>query len=250
MDQVHVAVACEAPLVLLGLVTILRQDQQLAVVTEVSDALTAVAVAGRFPCDVLMVETATPALTASLLIPDLAAHSPATKVLILTEYSGRDQLLTALRGGVLGYAVLGDLAPEELCRGVVTLARHGVWTCPAATRLLLSGALLDDAAAAPASRLSPTAQTRRPELSERELAVLQMAAAGKREGQIASDLKVSPNTVKTYLRRICDKLQASSRADAIQQGIYLGLVSARFSTDAGAPPRRTPGMTLATGPGS
>jgi DNA-binding NarL/FixJ family response regulator len=248
MDQVHVAVASEAPLVLLGLATILRQDQQLTVVAEVRDALTATAAAGRFPCDVLLVDTATPALTASRVLPHLVEHSPATKLLIVTENAGRDQLLAALRGGVLGYAVQGDLAPEELCHGVVTLARHGVWTCPTATRMLLIGALLDDAAAAAPARLSPTGRPRRSQLSARELAVLRMAAAGKREGQIASDLNVSPNTVKTYLRRICEKLRAPSRADAIQQGITLGLVTDGFSADAGASPRRASGAAFAPGP--
>lgn len=116
----------------------------------------------------------------------------------------------------------------ELCHGVVLLAQHGAWMCPVATQHLLGVAPHDWVLMQrPASSMLMAVRFPRPDLSERELAVLRQAAAGQREAQIAHDLRLSPNTVKTYLRRICEKLQTSSRADAIQSAIYLGLVADR-----------------------
>lgn len=233
MDRVRVVVLSDAPLLLLGLGTILRQDQQLAVVAEVSEVRAALAAVRRLSCDVLLVHhTATASATATRLAENMPADGPRPRLLLLTEQSGREELLAALRMGIQGYAVLSELTPDELCHGVVILARHGLWMCPVATRHLLDVAPLDRVSMRrPESPMLTAVGFPRPDLSDRELAVLRQAAAGQREAQIAHDLCLSPNTVKTYLRRICDKLQTSSRADAIQVGIYLGLVADRRRED-------------------
>jgi DNA-binding NarL/FixJ family response regulator len=233
MDRVRVVVLSDAPLLLLGLGTILRQDQRLAVAAEVAEVRAAVAAVRRVSCDVLMVHhTATAAATAARLAESMPDETPLPRLLLLTEQSGREELLAALRLGIPGYAVLSELTPDELCHGVVQLAQHGVWMCPVATQHLLDVAPLDRVLTRrPESSMLTTVGFPKPDLSERELAVLRQAAAGQREVQIAHDLCLSPNTVKTYLRRICDKLQTSSRADAIQVGIYLGLVADRRRDD-------------------
>jgi NarL family two-component system response regulator YdfI len=64
-------------------------------------------------------------------------------------------------------------------------------------------------------------------LSEREAAVLRLIAAGTREERAAQELHLSRNTVKTYLRRVCAKLDAPSRAAAIRVAIERGLIPDR-----------------------
>jgi DNA-binding NarL/FixJ family response regulator len=224
MARIHVAVVSDAPLLLLGLGAILRQDDQLLVIAEVREVSSLASAVRQRPCHVVLVHTATPALTASRLLGSLPALCPEAKVLLLTEQSGRAELLAALRLGVSGYAMLGTLAPEELCRGIVTLAQNGLWTCSAATRLLLREALLDDAAADGAAARAAQNGKVHSGLSDRELVVLRKAASGQGETQIARDLSVTTNTVKTYFHRICEKLQAPSRAEAIEAGIHLGLI--------------------------
>lgn len=231
MGRIHVAVVSDAPLLLLGLGAILRQDKQLQVVTLVHDLPDVARATRQLPCHVLLVHTATPALTAPRVMVHASANFPAAKVLLLTEQAGRPDLVSALRAGVHGYAVLGDLSPDELCRGVVTLAHQGLWTCSVSTRLLLRDALLDDAAEG-RTAVGPTAPDGRARsgLSNRELVVLRKAASGQGETQIARDLSISPNTVKMYFRRICEKLQATSRAEAIEMGGRLGLVPVGYSS--------------------
>jgi DNA-binding NarL/FixJ family response regulator len=224
MARIHVAVVSDAPLLLLGLGAILRQHDQLLMVAAVRDISMLASSVRQRPCHVVLVHTATPSLTAARLLGSLPATSPEAKVLLLTEQAGRAELMAALRLGIPGYAVLGTLAPEELCRGIVTLAQNGLWTCSAATRLLLREALLDDAAEDGAVARGAQNSKVRSGLSDRELVVLRKAASGQGETQIARDLSVTTNTVKTYFHRICEKLQAPSRAEAIEAGIHLGLV--------------------------
>lgn len=227
MARIHVAVVSDAPLLLLGLGAILRLDKQL-LVAALADEVTALArAAHQLPCHVILVHTATPSLTAPRVMGYVAAQFPEAKVLLITEQAGPAELLGALRAGVHGYAVLGTLSPDELCRGVVTLAHQGLWTCAVSTRLLLREALLDDAAEERAAGTTLNGRARSG-LSNRELVVLRKAASGQGETQIARDLSVSPNTVKTYFHRICDKLQAASRAEAIETGVHLGLVPAGY----------------------
>jgi DNA-binding NarL/FixJ family response regulator len=228
MARIHVAVVSDAPLLLLGLGAILRQDDQLLVIAEVREVATLASAVRQLPCHVVLVHTATPSLTASRVLGYLPAQFPEAKVLLLTEQSGRAELLTALRLGVPGYAVLGTLSPQELCRGIITLAQHGLWTCSVATRLLLREALLDDAAEERSVMQVGQNGKVHSSLSDRELVVLRKAASGQGETQIARDLSVTTNTVKTYFHRICEKLQAPSRAEAIEVGIHLGLVPAGY----------------------
>jgi DNA-binding CsgD family transcriptional regulator len=61
-------------------------------------------------------------------------------------------------------------------------------------------------------------------ISERELAVLERIAAGRTNNEIAEDLNVSPNTVKTHVARLFEKLEAKRRTDAINKARDLGIV--------------------------
>jgi DNA-binding NarL/FixJ family response regulator len=63
------------------------------------------------------------------------------------------------------------------------------------------------------------------ELSERELDVLACLSRGRTTTQIASELFISENTVKTHVRHILDKLDASNRAEAVSKAINLGLLN-------------------------
>ncbi len=61
-------------------------------------------------------------------------------------------------------------------------------------------------------------------ISERELAVLHQLAAGRSNKEIAAQLHVSPNTVKTHVARLFEKLEAKRRTDAIRKARELGIV--------------------------
>jgi DNA-binding NarL/FixJ family response regulator len=61
-------------------------------------------------------------------------------------------------------------------------------------------------------------------VSERELQVLQLLAAGRSNKQIANDLDVSPNTVKTHVAKLFEKLEARRRTEAISRARELGMI--------------------------
>jgi len=62
------------------------------------------------------------------------------------------------------------------------------------------------------------------ELSSREMEVLSCLAQGKTTSQIAGELFISENTVKTHVRHILEKLQASNRAEAVSKATQMGLI--------------------------
>ncbi|MGH2368074.1 MAG: LuxR C-terminal-related transcriptional regulator [Chloroflexota bacterium] len=235
----RVMLAGGAPLVQTGLEAVLTQDAGLQLVDKVLDAGEGMTRAQQMACDVLVLYVDRPQVELSPIVERLATEpagaSPGarTQVLVLTEDESRDALLTALRLGVRGYGIVTELPLDALCAGIRRLPRGEVWLCPLALRHLVATAV--------GGELGPGADSRRPRprghgpLSEREVEVLHLAAQQAGEETIAEALHISRSTVKTYLRRICEKLDAPSRADAIRQAIACGLIPDRRRT-----PRQSP----------
>jgi DNA-binding NarL/FixJ family response regulator len=152
-------------------------------------------------------------------IQALSGPGAGPKVLVLTENERLDEQVAALQLGVQGYGLRHDLQLEELRAAVRAVAERDSWMCPRATRNLMVST-----AQQPADRLKAGAHGR---LSGREREVLQLAARGESEQQIADTLCLTKNTVKTYLQRICEKLGERSRKDAYRRAYELRLVADR-----------------------
>ena len=161
-----------------------------------------------------------------LLLAGLDAPADAAKVVVLTHNDSQQELLATLRTGVRGYGIHSSLEPEDIRSGLLTVARGFRWLCPQATSYLLLQLAAEDGAAG-SGGAGP--------LSPREAEVLALAAEGEGEEQIAVALCLSRNTVKTYLRRIREKLQASSRGEAVRLGYEQGLIPLPEATGAVLP---------------
>jgi DNA-binding NarL/FixJ family response regulator len=122
-----------------------------------------------------------------------------TRVLILTTFGLEEYIIQALRAGASGF-VLKDTRVEDLLHAVRTVAAGEAFLSPAVTRQLLDQV----------ARRLPAAVDRRPEqlaaLTDRELAVLRMRAAGLSNSEIASALVLSEATVKTHVSKVLQKL--------------------------------------------
>ncbi len=172
--------------------------------------------------DVIILNAQSPHVEAAAMIERLRRAGRAAKVLVLTEIDGRDAMIATLRIGVHGYGISTNLSPEDLRDAVTAVARWGFWACPQTIQQLVDAALQ-------AISTPPTPWARETPLSNRESEVLALAADGAGEEYIAEALCLSRNTIKTYLRRIRDKLQVESRADAVSVAQERGLLVRRSS---------------------
>jgi NarL family two-component system response regulator LiaR len=136
--------------------------------------------------------------------------SPHTRVVVLTAHTDEARVIGALRAGAIGY-VRKDADPELLLTAVRAAARGQSMLDPA-----IAGSVLQEV-------VRGTAVS--PDLTERELTVLRQLAHGKTNREIAADLVVSEETVKTHVGNILSKLQMNQRTQAVIAALKQGLIS-------------------------
>lgn len=223
MNEVRVVVAGGSPVAQIGIVAALGEDRRLSLIGQAADTSEALARALHLGGNVLVLHASMLQTEVAHVMGQLIAVAAPIKVLVLAEHARRDEMLTALQTGVHGYGIVRYLAPEILCDGILTLAQHGAWLCPLTTRCLMR---LVAHECQPRPAAAPTCAAR---LSEQELAVLRLAGCGANEQDIAEQLSLARNTVKTYLRRICEKLDVASRSDALRVAVQTGIIPDRRS---------------------
>lgn len=141
-------------------------------------------------------------------IAKLVSLSPETRICVLSILNDEDALVKALRAGAKGYIVKGE-EDALLVQEIKTLHLGG---SPLTTSLAQKLVGL----------LSPAKQDTSV-LTERQLEILQRIALGFHYKDIAEDLSISPQTVRTHIRNIYNVLQVSSKREAIKKGRKLGI---------------------------
>lgn len=157
--------------------------------------------------DVLLIEPFLEDHDGILWIKELSNEYPHTRILIVSRQSERIYAERALHAGAAGYWMKNG-CPEELMRAVETVAAGKIYASPAITALAVERF-------AGRENLPQGVGT----LSDRELAVFALIAAGHRPGEIAKDLGISRKTVETHSEHIKLKLGYSS-AEALKRGAY------------------------------
>ena len=170
-----------------------------------------------------MVDAAPEVLVCDIGLPDgsgidfireMRTANRALGIVVLTMYSGDDQVLAALDAGASAF--VNKDAPAE---DVVAAARHAAANPNAFSAKDLSAVLQRRLAAPKGPRLSP-----------REREVLDLLVDGLAIGQIARRLFISESTTKTHVAKIYEKLGAGNRAQAVMAAVRLGLVRDAGST--------------------
>jgi DNA-binding NarL/FixJ family response regulator len=219
---IRIVIADDQTMVRAGFTALLRADPELEVVGEAADGVEAVAVVGATRPDVVLMDVRMPnldgiAATRELLQDgDPAASVP--RVLMLTTFDIDEYVYEAVRAGASGF-LLKDALPEELTTAVKIVARGDALLAPSVTRRMIEHFV---AAAGPRSE-PPTLA----ELTDRERDVLTLVAAGRSNREIAGDLVIAEQTVKTHVSRILGKLGLRDRAQAVIAAYESGLVVAQ-----------------------
>jgi DNA-binding NarL/FixJ family response regulator len=214
---ISVLIADDQQMVRRGFRVILESEQGISVVAEAGDGREAVELARRYLPAVALLDIRMPILDGLRAARQVIAVSPGTRVLILTTFDADEYVYEALRGGASGF-LLKDAPADQLVTAVRSLAAGDALIDPAITRRLISRFAL--AARGPAGLPDELRS-----LTARELEVLRLVARGLSNLEIARELMVEENTVKTHVSRILMKLGLRDRVQAVVLAYELGFVT-------------------------
>lgn len=193
-----------------GVRLILGEADDIAVEGEADTAQKALQLVRENDYDVALVDIAMPDKNGLDLLRQLKAEKPKLAVLILSTYAEEVYAVRALKLGAAGY-LTKDSPADVLTTAVRKAATGGKHVSPALMEKL-------------ASMIGGGAVGSHDALSNRELEVLKMIAAGESLVKIAETLHLSPNTVTTYRARILEKMGLSSNAELTRYAIENGLL--------------------------
>ncbi len=172
-----------------------------------------VALARKEKPDVALVDLGLPRMSGVEVIQAIHKELPKTKCIALTAVDIPARVLGALRSGAAGY-ILKPFHASELARAVEeVLSGDAAPISPRAAKVLLSEL-----------RGDPPDQRTGPALSKRELEVLELLVHGHTYADVAQALGIAEGTVQTYVKRIYEKLDVSTKAEAALLAVARGLV--------------------------
>jgi DNA-binding NarL/FixJ family response regulator len=225
--SIRVLVADDQAMVREGFSVLLGAQPDIEVVGEAVDGRDAVDKAAALRPDVVLMDIRMPVLNgleATRLIvaaqdgPPATGRSGGTRVLVVTTFDLDEYVYEALRAGASGF-VLKDASAQALAEAVRVVAAGDAMLSPSVTRRLL-GAFARLGAPRASSR------NRVEQLTERETEVLTLIARGLSNAEIAEDLVVAEQTIKTHVGRILTKLDLRDRTQAAIFAYESGLVRA------------------------
>ncbi len=211
---IRVVIADDQQLVRRGLRLILNAEPDIEVVGEAADGAETVAVCmGRHP-DVVLMDVRMPEVNGIEATSRLSRTENPPKVLVLTTFDLDDVVYDALRAGASGF-LLKDAPEERLTAAIRVVADGGSLFAPSVTRRLIAEF---------ARRAPGRASADLGALTERETEVLTLIARGLSNAEIAGQLYVTENTVKTHVARVLMKLRLRDRVQAVVLAYESGLV--------------------------
>lgn len=246
---IRVLIVDDQELVRAGFRIILESEPGIEVIGEAGNGEQAVAQARALQPDVICMDVQMPGMdgleATSIIVADPELRA---SVLVLTTFNREDYLFTALQSGASGF-LLKNASPEDLVNAVQVLARGDALLSPDVTRHVIAAATAQGTAlpaggletlvprdstdetdgAAGAASAEPAASENRAlaMLTERELEVLHLLAAGLSNAEIASRLYVGEATVKTHVSKVLMKLGLRDRIQAVIFAYENGVAAAQ-----------------------
>jgi DNA-binding NarL/FixJ family response regulator len=213
---IRVLVVDDQEMVRAGFGALLDAQADLEVVGQAGDGAEAVVLAAELQPDVILMDVRMPVLdglsaTRQILAGTTAGEPP--RVIMLTTFDLDDYVYAALRAGASGF-LLKHSTPDELAAAVRIVAAGDALLAPSVTRRLVE----DFARAQPVVPIAPV------RLTPRETDVLRLVARGLSNRQIAAELVLAEQTVKTHVSNILTKLDLRDRAQAVVYAYEAGVV--------------------------
>lgn len=206
-DRIRLLIADDHPVVRAGLRGMLSGEPDFEVVGEAQNGEEAVALAARHRPDVVLMDLRMPVVDGPTAIARIKNDQPTLNVLVLTTYESDSDVIRAVENGATGY-LLKD-APSEVLFGAIRSASRGE----------------PSLASTVTTRLMERVRTPFDEsLSAREMEVLELAAEGASNKEIAKKLWISETTVKSHLLHVYEKLGVTDRTAAVTAAVRRGIL--------------------------
>ncbi len=197
-----------------GLRGLLEADA-ITVVGEAADGDAAIRMAEKLRPDVLLIDLHMPRTSGTEALRRIVAADPGTRILVLTVSADQNEVLAAFAAGACGY-MLKDTRTDCLLSGIRLVAGGHTVTSREVMLALVERTRAANRAAERDTRSGLA-------LSDRELQVIRLIAAGANNAAIGAELSISRNTVKRYVTSIFEKLGVHGRVEAAVYAVREGL---------------------------
>jgi DNA-binding NarL/FixJ family response regulator len=187
-----------------GIAAVLERQEDMTLVAEASNGREAIETFRRERPDITLMDLRMPDMTGIEAIAAIRSEFPSARIIVLTTYAGDAQAAAALKAGASGY-LLKNLVRKELIE-TIRAVHSGKRRVPPEIATEIAEHVADDA------------------LTEREIEVLRRVAGGKSNKLIAAELDISEETVKTHMKSILPKLDASDRTHAVMIALRRGIL--------------------------
>jgi two-component system, NarL family, response regulator DegU len=211
MLPIKVVIADDHALFRDGLRKILSLEKDILVVGEAASGDEVPKVVERTKPDVLLLDLKMPKGDVVQNLLDVAARSPATRVMILTAFSDEENVMNAAKGGAKGYVPKG-VPSTTLLQAIKTVYGGGFWI----DKEIPSWEVFQEIVQAQTTSREATPQLDESikALTKREMEILRLVSEGLTNEEIGKKIFISEKTVKTHLTNIFDKLKVNNRFKA------------------------------------
>jgi len=213
MKKTKILVVEDQSVVREGVVAILSLQEDMEVVGEAADGITAVQLARKARPDVILLDMVMPRQDGLATIPMLKEFVPEARILVLTSFAESNRVYQAIKSGALGY-MLKDTTRMQLLQAIRDVSRGQASIQPSIAMKVINE--IDN----PTEAIGMTEP-----LTRRELETLRLIARGLSNQEIAAVLVVHERTIAKYVSSILNKLHLANRTQAALYAINQGLTT-------------------------
>lgn len=203
-NRIRILAVDDHPVLRQGLAALLSNESDMHLVAEATNGREAIEQYRLVRPDVTLLDIQMPEMGGIEAIVAIRAEFPQARIVVLTTYAGDALALRALKAGAQGYVLKGLLRKELL--DTIRAVHRGQKKVSSDVAIQLAHHTTDDA------------------LSDREVQVLKLVAAGNSNKRIANHLSITEETAKGHVRSILAKLSASDRTHAVTVALTRGII--------------------------
>jgi DNA-binding NarL/FixJ family response regulator len=192
------------PILRKGLAALVNAEPDLKLVAEAANGKEAIEAFRCHQPDITLMDLQMPGVDGIQAIEAICSEFPQARIIVLTTYTGDTQVVRALKAGARAFMLKGHVLDELL--DTIRAVHAGKKRIPPDVAAELADHAIDDP------------------LTEREIDVLKLIAAGNGNKQIADELSISEATVKSRVSNILSKVGANDRAHAVTIGLKRGII--------------------------
>jgi DNA-binding NarL/FixJ family response regulator len=201
---IHILIVDDHFVVREGLISIIRRESGLAVVGEAANGMEAVEAYERLLPDVTIMDLRMPVLGGVEAIAAIRKRHPQSRVLVLSNFEGDEDIYAAVEAGAMGY-LLKHSSGNQIVPAIHALMAGENWIPPEVAAQL-------------------NHRERNESLSSRERDIVRLLVLGEANKEIADALDITEQTVKSHVKNILAKLQVRDRTEAVTVALRRGIV--------------------------